>query len=388
MAAHSQLRSAVVGTGFIGAVHVDALRRIGVYVLGVVGSSAERASARAVEAGLPPAYPSLEAMLEDDRVDVVHLATPNHLHAEQVRAVLAAGKHVVCEKPLGMSSEQTGELLALAERSGLVHALNFNIRYYAQLRQARRMIAEGAIGPVHQVTGAYLQDWLLEETDWNWRLDPELGGPLRAVADIGSHWIDLVGHLIGQQVESVAADLTTVLPERREPVGPTQTFGVSAGGETVARTVATEDIAGILLRFSGGARGVLALSQMSAGRKNSMRVQVDGASGSLAFDGERPEELWVGRRSGASELRLRDPGDPFAQATPDALPAGHAQGFAETFRDLYREIYAAIAAGGGPAAAATYPTFADGHRQALVAEAIQRSALEQRWCPISEEVTR
>lgn len=375
--------AAVVGTGFIGAVHVDALRRIGVEVAGVVGSSPERAAQRARAAGLPSPYPSFEAMLEDDRVSVVHVATPNHLHDAQVRAVLAAGKHVVCEKPLATSARQTAELLALAQRSGLVHAVNFNVRYYGQLRQAHRMIAEGAIGRVHQVTGVYLQDWLLLPGDWNWRLDPDLGGPLRVVADIGSHWIDLVCHLTGERVESVFADLATVLSERRQPLGPTETFGASVESESVARSVVTEDTAGILLRLSGGVRATLGLSQMSAGRKNGLRLQIDGSIGSIAFDGERPEELWIGRRSGPSELRLRDPSDPSAVPTPDSLPAGHAQGFAETFRDLYRDVYAAVAAG-EPPAAPEYPSFADGHEQALVGEAILRSASEGRWCRVTQ----
>lgn len=350
----------------------------------MVGSSPDRTRGWASEVGVPAPYAELAEVLEDGRVDIVHIATPNFLHYEQVRAVLSAGKHVICEKPLAVSSAQTAELLTLARQAGVVHAVNFNVRYYAQLRQARRMIAAGTIGRVHQVSGAYLQDWLLLAEDWNWRVDPEKGGPLRVVADIGSHWIDLVCHLTGARVTSVVADLVTVLPERAQPVGASRTFSHAAPAESVNRNVETEDAAGILLRLSDGARASVTLSQMSAGRKNALRLQVDGATGSLAFDGELPEQLWVGRRTGPSELRLRDPGDPDAVPVPGALPAGHAQGFAETFRDLYREVYAAVRAG-GPPAAPDYPTFADGHKDALVADAIQRSAREGRWCEVHHD---
>lgn len=377
MAARSRPVAAIVGAGFIAEVHLEALRRLGVGVAGILASTSERSEQRARDWGTG-FYPDLDAVLGDEAVDVVHLTTPNHLHFAQVRAALSAGKHVVCEKPLAVTSAETAELLALAQRSGLVHAVNFNVRYYGQLRQARRMIARGEIGAVHHVTGAYLQDWLLLQSDWNWRLDPALGGPLRAVADIGSHWIDLVCHLTGARVQAAMADLATVLPERLEPEGRALTFGVETAGSTRPRRIETEDIAGVLLRLTGGIRATLALSQMSAGRKNSLRVQVDGADGALAFDGERPEELWLGRRTGSSELLLRDPGHPDSGAPLGTLPAGHAQGFAETFRDLYREVYEAVSAGGPPSQPA-YPTFADGHEEALVAEAIQASARAGCW---------
>ena len=219
-----EIKAAVVGTGFIGVVHVEALRRLGVEVTGIVGSSPERAAEKAKAAALPAPYPSFEAMLDDPAVDVVHLTTPNHLHFDQARAALAAGKHVVCEKPLAMTAAETGELLRLAEQSGLVHAVNFNIRFYPQCQEARARVRAGEIGDVRLVSGGYLQDWLLLDTDWNWRLDPAAGGALRAVGDIGSHWLDLVQFITGQHVEAVLADLTTFIPVRRRPTGPVETF--------------------------------------------------------------------------------------------------------------------------------------------------------------------
>jgi predicted dehydrogenase len=385
-----QLRAGVVGTGFIGVVHVEALRRLGVEVLGVVGSSPERAAEKARAAGLPDPYPSFEALLADERVDVVHLTSPNDLHFDQARAVLAAGKHVVCEKPLAMDSAQTAELLALASASGLVHAVNFNIRFYPNCQEAAARVAAGELGDVHLVSGGYLQDWLLYETDWNWRLDPGRGGSLRAVGDIGSHWLDLMTFVTGSRVEAVMAELVTVLAVRREPTGPVETFSGAAAGETVPREMDTEDLAGMLLRFENGARGVVAVSQVSAGRKNSLSFEVDGADGALAWNAELPEQLWLGHRGRANELLTRDPSlmHPAAAATA-ALPAGHVEGFADTFKELYRAVYRAVAAG-GPPERPDYPTFADGHDEALIADAIARSASEGRWVDVdrsTKEVT-
>jgi predicted dehydrogenase len=287
-----------------------------------------------------------------------------------------------------MSSRETGELLALARERGLVHAVNFNIRFYPQCLEARERVAAGALGAVHLVSGSYLQDWLLYDTDYNWRLDPAEGGALRAVGDIGSHWIDLAQFVTGLRVEAVMADLATVVPVRRVPAGPVETFsGAAAGGaggrgDTVERAMETEDAAGILLRLAGGARAVLTVSQVSAGRRNACSLEVDGAGGALAWCSERPEELWLGHRDRPNELLLRDATLMSARAAgATVLPAGHAEGFADTFRELYRAVYRAVAAG-APPAEPDYPTFADGHDEALIAEAIGVSAREGRWVPI------
>ena len=367
-----EIKAAVVGTGFIGVVHVEALRRLGVEVTGIVGSSPERAAEKARVAALPPPYPGFEAMLEDPAVDVVHLTTPNHLHFEQARAVLAAGKHVVCEKPLAMSSEETAELLQLAEASGLVHAVNFNVRFYAQNQEARARVQAGEVGEVRLVSGGYLQDWLLFDTDWNWRLDPAAGGSLRAVGDIGSHWLDLVTFVTGRRVEAVMADLTTFIGVRKQPTGPVETFSGAAAGETVETVMETEDAAGILLRLTGGARAVVTISQVSAGRRNRLSWEIDGSESALAWQSEAPEELWIGHRGRPNELLLRERGD---------YPPGHAEGFPDTFKHLYRAVYAAVAAGGPPEEPG-YPTFAAGHEAALIADAIARSHAEQRWVAV------
>jgi predicted dehydrogenase len=373
----ARLSAALVGTGFIAAVHVDALRRLGVDVLGVVGSSPDRAA----EAGLGNVYGSLGELLEDDRIDVVHLTTPNHLHYPQVKQALAAGKHVVCEKPLALTAAESRELVELADAAGVVHCTNFMARFYPLVQQARSLLNEGSLGEIWNVHGSYLQDWLLRPTDWNWRLEPERGGEVRAIGDIGSHWLDLVQFVTGSRIVEVFADLQTVIPIRRRPVGPVQTFAqTEAEGEDVA--IATEDLAHVLLRFEGGAPGAVVISQVSAGRKNMLSFELDGADAALAWNSERAEELWLGRRDRPNELLLRDPSlmKPAARETT-TLPGGHAEGFAETFRELYRRVYRAVESG-GPPPEPDYPTFADGHWENVLGEAIALSSRERRWIEV------
>lgn len=383
-----RMRAVVVGPGYIGPVHADALRRNGVQVAGLVGSGSERGIARADALGIP-AFASLTDALASGPVDCVHVATPNYLHAPLVREAIAAGKHVVCEKPLAMDAAEGGELLRLAEAAGVVHAVNFNFRFYALTRQARALVRAGDLGPVRLIHGGYLQDWLLLPTDWNWRLDPALGGDLRAVADIGSHWLDLAGFVTGQQPAAVCADLATTVPIRRKPARAVDTFsnkdtaaspGAGAGEEIAIRT---EDYASVLIRFDGGARGVMTVSQVSPGRKNRLSFEIDGEWSSLSWNSERIEELWIGHRDRPNELLQRDPAllEPEARAVSEA-PGGHAEGYVETHRALFAAVYRAIAAG-GPPPEPDYPTFADGLRSLRLGEAIARSAREQRWIDVA-----
>ena len=371
----TELKAGVVGTGFIGVVHIDALRRLGVEVTGVVGSTRERAAAKEIAA----VYDSYEALLADDRVDVVHLTTPNHLHYPQVKQALQAGKHVVCEKPLATTAEESAELVELVEASGLVNCTNFNLRFYPMNQEARARVRAGDLGEIWSVHGGYLQDWLAQPTDWNWRLEPETGGELRAVGDIGSHWLDLTQWLVGQKVVEVLADFATVMPVRRRPKGEVETFASAADVEREDVEMESEDLAHVLVRYEGGARGSLVLSQVATGRKNSLRYEIDGSRGSLAWDGERNEELWLGRRDGPNELLLRNP----ALLSPEAarwthLPVAHAEGFASTFRELYRAVYADVARG-RPSGEPDYPTFRDGHIENVLGDALALSNRERRW---------
>ena len=382
------LAAAVVGTGFIGLVHAETLRRLGIDVIGVVGSSPQRAAAKAEQHRLPTAYDSLDAMLADERVDVVHIASPNDVHFEQTRRCMAAGKHVVCEKPLATSSHETRELVRLAQSTGLINAVNFNIRFYPHVLEVRERVLAGELGPVRLVTGAYLQDWLLLDTDWNWRVERRRGGPLRAVSDIGSHWIDLVSFILARSPEAVVADLHTFLPVRYRPNGSVEAFAQTASDPsrtTTAVEVDTDDAASMLLRWPGGVRGSLTVSQVSPGRKNALSFEIDGARSAAYWQSERPDELWLGYRDRPNELLLRDPAllRPGA-ASAATIPGGHAEGFENTVKQLFARVYEDVA-NGAPADRPGYPTFVDGHRSAVVAEAVAASAAETRWVEIESE---
>lgn len=377
----SDIKAGVVGVGFIGTAHVEALRRLGVDVIGVVGSTPERAKAKAEVANLPAVYDSVEALANE--ADAVHIASPNFVHADQVREILATGTHVVCEKPLALNSEDTADLVARAADAGLVNAVCFNIRFYPNCHQAHALVTSGALGEPRFVTGSYLQDWLLLETDWNWRLEPEKAGGLRAVADIGSHWLDLARFITGSDVVEVMADLHTLVPVRRHPAGPVETFAaIAEDEELVEEPMSSDDAAGIMLRFANGARGVVAISQVSAGRKNSVSIELDGSDAALSWFSETPDHLWIGHRGRPNEILQRDPG----LAAPEAArimgyPGGHVEGYPDTFRALFEQVYADVA-NGGPSDTPSYPTFADGHDALLVTEAVARSSAEQRWVSV------
>ncbi|CAN5812420.1 Gfo/Idh/MocA family oxidoreductase [soil metagenome] len=380
----SDIGAAVIGSGFIGTVHIESLRRLGVQVRGLLGSTPERGEQAARRIGLPRAYPSLDALLDDPGVEVVHITSPNQLHRPEVKAILAAGKHVICEKPLAVTSVESAELVALAEASDRITAVNFNIRFYPLNQHARQMVRDGALGEPRLITGHYFQDWLLRDTDWNWRLEPEKGGSLRAVGDIGSHWIDLTSFVSGQRVTSVMADLSTFVTVRQRPSGPGETFSQERAAETIATDMATEDAALVLLRYASGARGSVAISQISAGRKNSLQWEVDGSESASWWDSETPDHLWIGHRGRPNEVLQRG-----AELMNEAgiaatsLPGGHVEGFGDTFHALFREVYRAVLAG-APPADPVYATFADGHHEMLVGDAIARSAQEGHWVDVTE----
>ena len=384
MSTPTDLQVGVVGTGFIGPAHVEALRRLGITVAGIVGSSPGRAQPKADAMRLGKVYATFEELLADPAIGVVHITSPNHLHYPQVKAALLAGKHVVCEKPLAMNAQESAELLALAQETKRVHAVNFNIRFYPLAHHARSLVQSGQIGDVYIVQGSYLQDWLLFPTDWNWRLEPGLGGAMRAVADIGSHWLDLMTFVTGQRIEAVCADFHTFLPVRQRPKTAIDTFTgkIETAKETEPQPIHTEDYSTILLRFAGGARGVVTVSQVSAGRKNRLYFEIDGAKSSLVWDSERPNELLIGHRDRPNELLLKDPSllsEDARQFT--SYPGGHNEGFPDTFKQLYVAIYRYIA-NGDYSAPADFPTFADGHYELQLGEAIYQSAQEERWIAV------
>ncbi|WP_436714593.1 Gfo/Idh/MocA family oxidoreductase [Roseiconus lacunae] len=381
------MKAIVVGTGFIGPVHVEALRRAGVEVVGIVGSSAEKSIAAAERLGLPCDITTLDQALADPAVDCIHLTSPNRLHFEQAKAVLLAGKHVLCEKPLAMNSDESKELVELASRSGTVAGVAYNIRFYPLCHEAAQRVAEGRVGDFHHVTGSYVQDWLLKPTDFNWRVLADDGGELRAIADIGTHWLDLIQFIAGQKITDVCADLRTIYPTRQKPVGGAQTFSGdrpdAADTEDVAIT--TEDCGSVMFRFASGANGCLWVSQTTAGRKNCLRFEIAGSQSTLAFNSESPNELWIGHRDQPSETLLRDPALMSQQAGKIAnYPGGHNEGFPDTFKQLFRSFYGYIASDDRPTRR-PFPTFEDGHHEILLCEAILKSHRKQAWQSVNAD---
>jgi predicted dehydrogenase len=378
-----ELGSALVGTGFIAPAHLEALRRLGRNVIGVLGSTPEKSRAAAAAWHIPRPYNRYEDLLADSNVQTVHITSPNRHHFEQCRTALLAGKHVICEKPLAMNAGESTELVSLAAKKPVVSAVCYNIRFYPLCLEARGRIAAGQLGEIYHVTGSYVQDWLFHDTDFNWRVLAEEGGPLRAVADIGTHWLDLVQFITCRHVDKVCADLATVIPLRRRPTAAMETFQTKLAPphETQPVVINTEDYGSILFHMQGGIRGCFTVSQVNAGRKNSLNFEIAGSKGSLAWNSERPNELWLGHRDKPNELLIRDPALLEPGVRPYAnYPGGHNEGFPDTFKQLFRAVYERIENG---VIGAPFPTFADGHREIILCEAILRSQHDQRWVEVS-----
>lgn len=376
--------AAVVGTGFIGPVHAEALHRSGVPVRGILGSTPEQSQQAAQKIGLEVGYTDYQAVLDDNQVDVIHITTPNKLHFDMAKRAIEAGKHVVCEKPLAMTTAETAELVKLAQANpNIVTAVNYNIRFYPLMLHAHELIKNGEIGDVYSVRGGYIQDWLMYDTDWNWRLLPDEGGEVRAIGDIGTHWMDLVQFVTGLRVESLMADLATFIPVRKKPRQAVATFEGKKGENVPVEydevEIRTEDWGAVLFRYEGGARGTMNVSQVTAGRKNQLSFEIAGSKASLAWNSERPNELWIGHRDRPNELLLKDPAllQPLALNHTD-YPGGHNEGFPDTFKQLYRAVYGYLAAGDFNAPK-PFPTFEEGHHEVALCEAIVRSNANGSW---------
>ncbi len=378
------IKAAIVGTGFIGPAHLEALRRIpNVEVVALVEVNQELANEKAKQLGIPRAYVFAD-MLKQDDIDVVHICTPNFLHYSQAKAVLEAEKHVICEKPLAISLEEAEDLVKIAKTTGLVNAVHFNLRYYPMVRQMKVMREKGELGEVYSIMGSYLQDWLFLQTDYNWRLEPDKSGDSRAIADIGSHLLDITEYVTGLKITQVLADFSTVHKTRLKPLKPIETYSgkMLTPADYQEVPINTEDHATVLLRFDNGSKGSITVSQVNAGRKNRLNIEIAGSKSAFEFNSERPNELWIGKREKANEQLMKDPSLVHREVSSlVSFPGGHNEGFPDTSKQLFKEVYAAIAAGKQPEHP-SYPTFADGWRELLIGERIVESNKKQAWVTI------
>jgi predicted dehydrogenase len=384
-----KIKVGIIGTGFIGPSHIEALRRLGyIDVAAVSDINIEVAKEKAKFLNIEKAYGDYKELLAEPEIKAVHICTPNHLHYSMSKEALMAGKHVICEKPLAMNSRQASELSALAKEKNLVNAVHFNIRYYPLIQQARLAVQNGELGKILAINGSYQQDWLFYITDYNWRLQPEYSGDSRAVADIGSHWMDLVEFITSVKVKSVCADFATFHPIRKKPLKPVETYsGKILKPEDFADIpIGTEDYATVLLRFDNGAHGSMTVNQVAAGRKNRLYFEIYGDKKAISWDSENPNEMWIGRRDGNNEILVKDPSLMYSEARLfAALPGGHSEGFPDTSRQMFNQLYTYILNKGYEnGSKPEYPTFEDGAREITLCESILKSARSDAWINVDQ----
>ena len=379
----------IVGTGFIGPHHIDAVRRLGfVDIVAVAEMNDTLARQKADQLGIPKAYGDYQKMLDDPAVQVVHNATPNFLHYPVNSAAIAKGKHVISDKPLALTAAEARKLRDQANKAGIINAVTFSYRGNPLVAQAKHAIASGQIGTPTFVYGHYLQDWLLKDTDYSWRLEPDKGGVSSALGDIGSHWCDLAQLVSGLRITHVLGDITTVVPKRKKPKGAREAFAAAGANEDVELVdIKVEDLASVLLRFDSGAKGVFSVSQISAGHKNDVRLEVCGTKASIRWDQEDQNNLWIGHRDEPNQIMQKDPGmlDPSVRGYAH-LPGGHQEGWPDAFTNIMRDVYTFIAEGkkATDPRPPAFASFEDGYRANAVVEAILESAKQGSvWTKVS-----
>src|SRR5581483_2327554 len=378
-----RLKAAVFGTGFVGRVHVEGIRRLGyVQVYAIAASQKEKAARLGEELHVEKTAGDYRQILEDPEVDVVHVCTPNALHFPMAKDALEAGKHVVFEKPLTTSAELGSELARLASEKKLANCTFHNLRYYPMVQHMRRMREAGDLGDILVVQGTYSQDWLLYDTDWSWRIDPAANGPSRCMADIGSHWCDMAEDVTGQRITALCADLQTFHKKRKRPKKSVETFtGKTLKPEDYDEVpIDTEDFGAVVFRMGDRTRGAFTASQVSAGCKNRLSIEIYGTKGSVAWNQERPDELWIGQRNSNNQVIIKDPsllkGD--ARSYAD-LPVGHSDGYDDTFKQVFRRFYRTVEDRSAPV---EYPQFVDGVRQLQILEKVMDSSARRAWVDV------
>lgn len=384
-----KLNMGLIGAGFIGSAHVEAARRLGfVNVVALSEINQELADKKAKELNIPKAYNDYHSLLEDRNIQVIHNCTPNFQHFDVIKAAIENGKHIISEKPLTLRSNQSSKLVRMADEAGIVNAINFCYRNYPLVQQMRSMIENGELGKVYIIHGSYLQDWLFSKYDYNWRLDPELGGESRAIADIGSHWCDTVQFLTGLKIIDVMADLKTIIPIRMKPKKTMETFASKEPktDEYEEKKITTEDYGSVLFTLENGVKGVFTVSQVSAGRKNRLSFEIDGSKLAVAWNQENPNFLWIGKRNEPNQELMKDPSLLYPKAKVFAdYPGGHNEGYPDILKMFLRNVYSLIVSGKNPNKnQINFSTFKDGHEEMLIVDAILKSNRVRRWVKIKK----
>ncbi len=383
-----KIKTAVIGSGFMGAAHIEALRRTpGVEIVAISSDDEKKASELAASFGIVNVLADWRDLLTLPELQAVHNCTPNNLHFEINKAFLETGIHVVSEKPLTLNSRDSEKLVNLAKKKKLVTAINFNYRFYPLIQHARQMIQKNELGDLYLAQGNYLQDWLYYDTDYNWRLETEISGVSRAIADIGSHWCDLIQFITGQKIIRVFADLTTVHKTRKKPSGEIETFkGKEKGSDfdAVETPVNTEDIGIVMVQFSSGSKGIFTVSQVSAGRKNHLTFEIGGSKKAIAWNQEEPNKLWVGYREKPNEIVIKDPSLLHPEARSYAhYPGGHPEGYPDGPKNMFMRFYEFIRAGKDPLKdEPEFPTFRDGWIENRMVDAVLKSNKDQKWVDV------
>lgn len=376
------IRTAIFGTGFMGRVHLEAVRRVeGVEAAAISGRNEAAVRKLGAAFSIPTITTDYRDVLRDPSIEAVHICTPNAQHLPMAKEALEAGKHVLCEKPLTTTVAESEELVVLAAKKGVRNCVCHNLRYYPMVQQMRRLREAGDLGEILVVQGTYSQDWLLYDTDWNWRVDEKSAGASRCMADIGSHFFDMAEHVTGLRVGSLCADLQTFHKTRKQPKHSVETFANKMTGpeDYIETPVETEDFGAVVFRMGGRTRGSMTASQVSAGRKNGLSIEIYGTKSSVAWNQERPDELWQGHRDTPNSISVKDPSllQPGARSYAD-LPGGHSEGYDDTFKQVFRRFYGSIRSGG----VAEYPQFVDGLRQMKILGAVLESNSKRAWIDV------
>jgi predicted dehydrogenase len=378
-----KIKTAVIGTGFMGRVHTEAIRRLGnVEVAAIADATEDLARNFAQQVGVDRSTGDYRTLLVDPEIEAVHVCTPNALHHPISRDFMLAGKHVLCEKPLTVSAAEARDLVDVAKATGVANCLNHNLRCYPVVQHIRRLRENGDLGEILVVQGTYSQDWLLYDTDWNWRIVAKENGPLRVMGDIGSHWMDMLQHLTGLRITSLCADLQIFHKTRKRPKVTVETFaGKTLRPEDYEEVpIDTEDFGAVLVRLGDRARGAFTASQVSTGCKNRLQMEIYGTKAGVIWNQERPDELWIGQRNANNQILLKDPSLLAEKARSYAdLPGGHGEGYDDAHKQVFRRFYQKVA---DPSAPIEYPTFADGLQMMQLLDKVLESSQKRAWVDV------